>query len=189
MSISAVIIAGGKSSRMGQDKALMPFGKYSTLSEYQYRRLEYIFDNVYISAKDNKFPFKANIIYDTDLKSNPLNAIKSAFEQLKDDAIFILSVDMPLLSINSINKLLNAYKNSDNRVLAITIKSKSNFEPTATIYKREVLETINKMYQKGDFKLLNILNSVKILSIEVNEDELININRPQDYKKAKELIT
>jgi len=36
---TAIIFAGGKSSRMGRDKALLPFGGYDTLTEYQYRRL------------------------------------------------------------------------------------------------------------------------------------------------------
>ena len=52
-----VIFAGGKSSRMGQDKALMPFGKYNSLAQYQCERLSKIFKNIYISSKTNKFDF------------------------------------------------------------------------------------------------------------------------------------
>jgi molybdopterin-guanine dinucleotide biosynthesis protein A len=43
-----VIFAGGKSSRMGEDKSLLPFGTFSSLAEYQYNRLSNIFDIVYI---------------------------------------------------------------------------------------------------------------------------------------------
>ncbi|MCF6173461.1 MAG: NTP transferase domain-containing protein [Campylobacteraceae bacterium] len=64
MDICAVVLAGGKSSRMGRDKALLQFGWYDTLVEYQYRKLEAIFDKVYISSKEDKFDFDVDIIYD-----------------------------------------------------------------------------------------------------------------------------
>jgi len=41
--IPCVILCGGKSSRMGEDKALLPFGEYSTLVQYQYERLQSVF--------------------------------------------------------------------------------------------------------------------------------------------------
>ena len=59
---TAVILAGGKSSRMKQDKALLPFGDTNSLAEFQYRRLSKIFSKVYISSKNNKFDFDVNII-------------------------------------------------------------------------------------------------------------------------------
>ena len=61
----AVLFAGGRSSRMGQDKALLPFAGFKTLSEYQYRRLSEIFEKVYISSKEDKFDFQADILFDT----------------------------------------------------------------------------------------------------------------------------
>jgi len=61
---NAIIFAGGKSSRMGRDKALLPFGEYSTLCEYQYQRLAKIFETVHISTKEAKFDFDAPLIYD-----------------------------------------------------------------------------------------------------------------------------
>ena len=51
--IPCVILAGGKSSRMGEDKSLLPFPPYKTLTHYQYQRLNKIFKNVYISSKDS----------------------------------------------------------------------------------------------------------------------------------------
>ena len=63
--IPCVIFAGGKSSRMGRDKSLLPFGGFETLTQYQYERLKKIFANVYISCKNrSKFDFDANFIED-----------------------------------------------------------------------------------------------------------------------------
>jgi len=63
---TAIIFAGGKSSRMGRDKALLPFGGYDTLTEYQYRRLSKIFNRVYISTKNDKFNFNGQFLIHLD---------------------------------------------------------------------------------------------------------------------------
>jgi len=63
--IPCVIFAGGKSSRMGEDKSLLPFGSFSTLTEFQLNRLQKMFKNIYISCKkSSKFDFNADFIED-----------------------------------------------------------------------------------------------------------------------------
>jgi len=70
--IPAVIFAGGKSSRMGKDKASLPFGSYDTLAEYQYQRLKKIFSDIYIGSKTDKFDFNAPLILDRYSVSSPM---------------------------------------------------------------------------------------------------------------------
>jgi len=54
--IACVILAGGKSSRMGEDKALLPFGYSPTLTQYQLKKFQDYFKDLYISTKDkNKY--------------------------------------------------------------------------------------------------------------------------------------
>ena len=55
--ITCVILSGGKSSRMGEDKSLLPFSSSQTLIQYQYDRLKPYFKNIYISSKVDKFNF------------------------------------------------------------------------------------------------------------------------------------
>ena len=79
---TAVIFAGGKSSRMGEDKALLPFANYPTLTEFQQDKLSTLFDEVYISAKENKFDFDCKVIQDNDKENSPLVGLISVFESL-----------------------------------------------------------------------------------------------------------
>jgi len=59
-----IIMAGGKSSRMGSDKALLPFSTFPTLTEYQLQRFK-PFESIHVSAKNSaKFHFDASFIED-----------------------------------------------------------------------------------------------------------------------------
>ena len=92
--IPCVIFAGGKSSRMGEDKALLPFSTFDTLTEFQHSRLSKIFNNVYISIKDkSKFNFEATFIEDVKVNNifAPTAGFVSVFKELKDEKIFVLS--------------------------------------------------------------------------------------------------
>ena len=68
---------------MGEDKSLLPFGSYNTLAEFQYKKLQQIFNKVYISTKDpSKFPFQAEFIVDKYTVYAPTAGFCSVFESL-----------------------------------------------------------------------------------------------------------
>jgi molybdopterin-guanine dinucleotide biosynthesis protein A len=176
-----IIFAGGKSSRMGQDKALLPFGKQSTLSEFQHERLSKLFKKVYISAKENKFDFKVKVIEDRYKDSSPLVAIISIFETLKVDKVFILSVDAPFIDKEIIDKLLNA----NNRFDAVVAKSKSGIQPLCGVYKRSVLPIAKEHLKQKNHRLNNLLKKVETQFIPFEDDSLfLNLNHPHEYEKA-----
>ena len=89
LDIPCVIFAGGKSSRMGEDKALLPFASYTTLTEFQLSRLSKIFKTIYISCRNkNKFDFDANFIEDVqkgDIFAPTLGFV-SIFEKIKENS-------------------------------------------------------------------------------------------------------
>ena len=82
--LPCVIIAGGKSSRMGRDKALLPFGGFETLTEYQIHRLTPLFQSLHVSTRTkDKFGFEASFIEDitTYEAQSPLIALLSIFQK------------------------------------------------------------------------------------------------------------
>ncbi len=178
----ATIFAGGKSSRMGRDKALLSFGGFSTLSEYQYNRLSKIFKRVYISAKSNKFNFKANIIEDNYKTSSPLVALISIFENLDIDEVFILSVDAPFISKEIIEKLYSEANSSSNIVVA---SSTNGLEPLCGIYRRDILDLAKEFLKVDNHRLNSLikLSNHQIVKFNLTK-EFINLNREEDYKKA-----
>jgi molybdopterin-guanine dinucleotide biosynthesis protein A len=179
---TAVIFAGGKSSRMGQDKALLPFGDYPTLSEYQYRRLSKLFDKVYISAKSNKFGFDVEVINDCYEESSPLVGIVSVFETLDVTEIFVLSVDVPFVDGDSIDRLYREALVSKDIIVA---SSPYGIEPLCAIYRRTILPQAKESVEQSNHRLQALLDSVDTQVIEFDrEDIFINLNYPNDYHRA-----
>jgi len=178
-------MAGGKSSRMKRDKALLPFGAYNSLAEYQYRRLSLYFDKIYISAKSNKFDFSVNIIEDKYKESSPLVALVSIFETLKEKEVFILSVDAPFVSIETIDKL---YKEADKEKDVIIVESENGEEPLCGIYRHNILKNAKVFLEKDQHRLKALLNDVNTQKVKISKREFLNLNHPFEYEEAKKRL-
>jgi len=179
---TAIIFAGGKSSRMGQDKALLPFGGFSTLAQYQYQRLSKLFDRVYISAKSNKFDFEVEVIEDCYKESSPLVALVSIFERLEVQEVFVLSVDAPFVDSFTIDRLYRDSLSSKDIIVAL---SPHGIEPLCAIYKRNILPKAKELIEKGTHRLQTLLSSVETQIIKFDsEDIFMNLNYIEDYRQA-----
>lgn len=185
-----ILFAGGKSSRMGEDKALLPFGSYSTLTEYQYARLSKIFLHVYISTKNPaKFHFSANFITDLPtLQSSyaPTVGFISAFETLLSDRLFVLSVDSPFVGEHEIEKLL---KEDTPSYDAIVAKTQQGVQSMCGVYHRSLLGSFKNMHKSNRHKLTYLLENSKTHYLEFeNEKAFLNLNHPHEYKEALFLV-
>jgi molybdopterin-guanine dinucleotide biosynthesis protein A len=187
----AVILAGGKSSRMGRDKALLPFGKYSSLAEYQYRRLKNIFPKVSLSCKENKFSFAAEILSDTSPVSSPMVALTSILDTL-GRSVFILGVDMPFVEEESIKKMLECYNETIRTGTAVDIllaESPKGIEPLCGIYTPTAGIAARKLLQKNNHKMHELPNLCRTETVYFEKAELFtNLNRPEEYSLARQKI-
>lgn len=182
----AIVFAGGKSSRMGEDKALLPFGKYSTLSEFQYVRLSAWFHKVYLSTKEKKFDFTDALIFDCQKESSPLVGIVSVFEALDADEAFILSVDMPFVDKEIIRIL---QENNSQQWDAIVAKSPKGIQPLCGFYKKSILPLARNRLAMGDHRLQSLLEEAKTHYVVFDSDmPFANLNTPEDYQDALRII-
>lgn len=182
----AVIIAGGKSSRMGKDKALLPFATYPTLSEFQYHKLSNLFQKVYISAKEHKFDFDCRVIEDIYKENSPLVGIISVFETLDAEEVFILSVDAPFVDKETIEKILD---HNESTLDAIVAQSPSGIQPLCGLYKRSILSLAYTQFKKENHRLSDLLDLANTLYVQFSEDKpFINLNRPEEYQEALKIF-
>ena len=184
--IPCVLFAGGKSSRMGEDKALLPFGGYTTLSEYQYRRLQKIFQKIYISTKNpDKFPFDADFIVDESDVFAPTAGFVSIYRQLEAERFFVLGVDMPFVDEHIISALIEADSDAVDATLAVVA---NEMEALCGIYHRSLQSAFEKMLQEDKHKLRRLLEEADTQRVTFTDKiAFLNLNRPHEYQKAKEL--
>jgi len=188
LDISCVIFAGGKSSRMGEDKSLLPFASSPTLTQFQLSRLSKIFKTVYISCKDkNKFDFNANFIQDVKTEHfAPTAGFVTIFKELQDERIFVLSVDTPFVNEKEIQTLLLHDTNDSDATIA---KTKFGMQPLCGIYHRSVADKFSTMLKEDNHKLGFLLKSSNTVFVNFEDDKpFMNLNHPHEYKEAQKLI-
>jgi len=168
---------------MGQDKALMPFGGYRSLCEYQYRRLSPLFERVYISTKEPKFSFDAPLLYDTHTQSSPLVGVVSIFETLEEPEVFILSVDAPFVGQEIIQALYT--QSQESSFDAIIAQSPRGVEPLCGIYNRSILGKAKKLLSEDRHRLSTLLSLVDSKFVKFEESWAFdNLNYIEEYREA-----
>lgn len=183
--IPCVIFAGGRSSRMGEDKSLLPFGKFPTLSEFQLHRLSKIFKSVYISCKDrSKFNFQADFIEDAKQSCvyAPSEGFVAIFEYLKCDSFFAISVDTPFVGKNEIGKIISADKSESDATIA---KTAGGIQPMCGVYHRFISEKFISMRKEENYKMGFLLKNSKTVFVDFEDEKpFLNLNHPHEYQEA-----
>jgi len=179
--IPAVIFAGGKSARMGRDKALLPFEEFKSLSEFQHHKLSLLFKEVYLSSKKDKFDFPCEVITDSYEESSPLVGIISVFDKLDNDEAFVLSVDAPLVDQEVIEKLIEV--SSDVQADAIIAQSPDGLQPLCGIYRRSILPLAKKQLEENTHKLKDLLQRARLKKVHFESRKpFTNVNTPEEYQ-------
>jgi len=183
-----VIIAGGKSSRMGSDKALLPFGDFKTLTEYQLNKFKPYFSSLHVSAKNStKFEFEASFIEDHTqyTEHSPLVALLSILEHVQTP-VCVLSVDTPFVTPEIFEKLYANFEAGDDAIVAT---SPCASHQLCAIYAPSIIETIREQLSHNEHKIRLVLRQSRTKFIPFESDEpFFNLNHPEEYEHAKERL-
>ena len=187
--IPCVIFAGGKSSRMGEDKALLPFSNSPTLTQFQLQKLQKLFKYVYISCKNkDKFDFEANFIEDvkTDNIFAPTTGFIAVFKELEAKSFFVISVDTPFISKNVIEKII---ENDNPHAEATIARLACGIQPMCGIYHRSLKNKFIKMLDADNHKLGFLLKNSDTTYVDFEDEKpFLNLNNPYEYKEALTLV-
>jgi molybdenum cofactor guanylyltransferase len=182
--IAGLIIAGGKSSRMGQNKALIHF-KQKPLIEHVYDRLKYQVEKVYININQacKNFKYKENII--PDKKQNyqgPLAGLDAALQMIQTEWLQIAPCDSPFLPLDLTQILMNKSKQSLHKI--IIPQTQNNIHPTLGLFHSSIADDLNLFLKNKDRGFINFINSVGFEGVSFeNEHAFVNINTPEELEK------
>lgn len=180
--ITLIILAGGKSSRMGTDKALLKI-KNKTFVEFLFDNLKDNFGDVIISSNNPEIKIKgAKIISDEIKNIGPMGGIYTCLKHSKTQQNFIVSVDTPFLSSKLASEI--ASKSKAYNITITECNNKTN--PTIGVYNKNLLPILENEINLGMYKMMKFLEKTNHKIIKLDEkfkDELRNINNPYDFNK------
>jgi molybdopterin-guanine dinucleotide biosynthesis protein A len=180
---AAIILAGGKSSRMGQDKSLMPFhGR--TLIERAVCQLSPLFDDVLIGAdRQGRYSFLGiEVVPDEAPGQGPLMGILSCLSASSFDLNFVTSCDLPELNRNAILKMVLQSPGFD---IVIPQFGDGRLEPLFAVYRKSVIHAARELLSQGKRRIVELLPMMRVKRVDLqNWDWYRNLNTMQDYLDA-----
>ncbi len=182
--ITGFVLAGGKSSRMGQDKALLEFQGQSLLA-HMLKLITPFCSNTFISANNLEYQsFGADLIPDVYQGKGPISGIFSALSASCSDWNLIVSVDVPLVNPELLQYLVDS-RNSYDAVVPVHLHGN---EPLIALYHRCVIPALQEMIEMKDFKLTNLFPHINTNYLDCNflvekyPQLFLNLNRQEDYR-------
>ena len=184
--IGCALLVGGKSTRMGKEKASLQW-KGRTFLETICTVLEEtdIFQEKTLSLGNHKFWVKEEWKNSRDYfeEKGPMGGIHAVLKDSHMEAVFFVSCDMPLIKKEFVKRICEELEDSLEGVAIITKDGKKH--PLCGIYKTSLLPRIEEAIREGDYRLLKVLDDCNIRWITPKEEEeicLTNINTPKDYQ-------
>lgn len=192
---TGVILAGGKSTRFGTDKAFIPIGdKY--LIELILSQLQSKFKNIIISSnKPEMFKqLEVPVIKDVFQNFGPLGGIHSALVHSPTEFCFITACDMPFINLDMVEYLLNYYPKKE----VLVPFAEGRIQPLFAVYRKSLIPKIEEVLAgKYESKYLALHNFIKLVESEVVDVAkekfytpltFYNINTIEDFEKVQNLL-
>ncbi len=187
--LTAFIIAGGKSSRMGQDKAFIEFGG-TTLLDRMLAIARSVTPDVRAVGNPEKYSSVVTTITDVYPDRGPLGGIHAALRSTQSDLNLILAVDMPFVETEFL-RYLN--EKADSVTALVTVPYALNrFQPLCAIYRREFADYAETALAGGNCKIDSLFDPDITCVIRQQEIERLafpvsmfdNLNTREDLERA-----
>ncbi len=193
---SVIILAGGKSSRMGQKKANLTLNQKSFVEIIRDKFLALGVDDIILSGYEIDCE---NTRYVPDVFENmgPLAGIHAGLSKARNRKVFVIAEDSPLIPIDFLRKLAETHeKKTENITLA---KCGGRLQPLVGIYDRELYSTCEKLLsdisqsektlRKNRRPIMSLIDVTGCNKVEFEGDELLlrGCNTPEEYEKICDL--
>jgi molybdopterin-guanine dinucleotide biosynthesis protein A len=186
---SAVILTGGKCSRMGRPKALLPFNG-EPLIVYIVRALQHLFpDIVVVAAPEQELPqLPATLVRDEVPFQGPVGGIYYGLKATEKEVCFVTSCDVAFPNFSLIANLVSQISAYD----VVVPYWQNRFQPLHAVYRRSVLPLLREQLERGELRPIFLYDKVR--TYKIGEEEIrrfdpeglsfLNMNTPADYEFA-----
>lgn len=181
MQRSGFVLAGGASSRMGRDKALLPY-RGSTLVQHVARAVEQAAGNVALIGPIGYGALGYPVYPDKVPRCGPLGGLYTALTVSGTDWNLIVACDMPDVSVDALRSLLDAAaESSDNCIIAHS--PAGDPEPLCGVYHRACLPVIERAIEEKRFRMKDLVVQLQVRLLD--RGVISNVNTPADWANFK----
>ncbi len=194
--MTSIVLAGGRSLRLGQDKVMMTMAGQS-LMQRVIARLAPLSSEVIVAlsqrVENPALHFaEVKVVFDLYPGKGALGGIYTGLISSVSFHNFVVACDMPFLNVELLRYMSQLSPGFDVVVPSVG----SNVEPLHAIYAKSCLEPIAELLRQGDLQISNLFNSVKVRYVGQSEIDkfdpehlsFFNVNTKADLEKAKELL-
>lgn len=191
--LAALILAGGKSSRMGQDKALINWdGKplLQRVCEVANDCAEQVYvltpwPERYESTFTSNFQFGASVKFlcESNHGLGPLGAFCEGLTQIDAEWVLLLACDLPLLDAEIVQRWADQLSELSADIQGLVPQQGELWQPMCGFYRSCIQQNLHKFLQQGGRSFQNYLSAISVQSLRIRQPEfrmLRNFNTPED---------
>jgi molybdopterin-guanine dinucleotide biosynthesis protein A len=188
--LAAFVLAGGRSTRMGKDKAFLEL-EGRTLLARALALARSVTSNVRIVGDPTRLAAFGNVIEDVYRNCGPLGGIHAALTNSTAEWNLMLAVDLPFLEEKFLEYLVSAARESK---AAVTVpRAAGGFQPLCAVYRRSFAASAGRALRAATNKIdklfvptdTRILEQDELLRNRFSSEMFRNINTPKDWDEAK----
>lgn len=192
ISLSAIILAGGQSSRMGRDKALIPVGKVPLLQQICEIALHCASPVYVITPWPEKYrgviPESCCIVQELALPNEtkshgPLVGFAQGLTQVQTDWVLLLACDLPQLQANVLQDWTRQLENVPKEAIALLPHQSKGWEPLCGFWHRKCLPLLTNFINEGGRSFQHFLAQHPVQELSVSDPQVFfNCNTPADLE-------
>ncbi|MBV1924786.1 MAG: molybdenum cofactor guanylyltransferase [Flavobacteriaceae bacterium] len=183
--ITGIILAGGKSSRMGTDKGFLKLNDRLFIEHIIEVLKPYVSELIIVSNNSDYDVFNLKRVNDLIENAGPLAGVYSGLKASKTKRNIVLSCDIPLINSEVISVLINE-KNSTSEI--IQIESNGKTMPLIAIYNKSCEAIFEALLNQGERRLRFAVNQCIVKNIALNKQQeqwVSNVNTPEQLKEIR----
>jgi molybdopterin-guanine dinucleotide biosynthesis protein A len=190
--VTGILLAGGKSRRMGEDKRFLLIGE-QTMFERTLAVLRSIFQTVCVVIAQDSPPLQAEVPVVRDLVADcgSLGGLYTGLKQAHTEYVFLVACDMPFLNPASVRHVVSLKDNAD----IVMVRLGQGLQPTHALYSRRCLPVVEEMVYARQFKIqdlathpslhIRLVAECELREIDHDGVSFINVNTPADLDAAR----
>jgi molybdopterin-guanine dinucleotide biosynthesis protein A len=180
MPATAILLAGGDSTRMGQDKAMLPIGGQPMI-KHVYEQLQPHFSQILVSLSNASLHdfLGVTVVADEVAGRGPLVGIASALKASASNVNFVMACDMPEIDAGLIRAMLRQVGDYDAIVPKV---GPELYEPLFAVYKKSALPAIEQVLKLGSNRVIDCFYHCRVKYIDLPSRHFRNINTKAEYR-------